>query len=475
MSEILKQIVQAPEEVETTSVHGKIYKIDALRKFAEQFPIVDIDIERVRGATSEGNIYWEGLDGKGLGPFHILKDWEAAQKNPAWVNHVASIKRADATMPIWITKEGIVFDGVHRLTRAVLDGKKTIKARIFEKFPNSIHTKDAVKEYIFSQLEQPLIEERKKELSHELATVSDFFSDAGIEFYIAGGSGLDLRDGKWDRDHQDVDAAIFNSERRKFFDAAKKAGYLITDPDHTHLDISDVLDEKRENVFLFRSDERGQSSFEVMFVDENKNNLKQLYVDSRIVEIAGREIHLQPVEIILFHKLLDARRKDMKDILKIWVDISVDERVRLQNLVDQSGVVFILHGKRTSDIETVLHDAPVISSQKESVFFEDDALEIIEHTVYEELLEKCEIAYYMRLSTANKKDFFNAISEKYSGFLPEKKAVTEAMADYLYQVPKPSLIEFKNWAKKRVGRLEDIQRSALHNFINQKIWEVEVM
>jgi hypothetical protein len=73
--------------------------------------------------------------GQRLGTHEILQDWENAQKIEAWADHVASIRRADLSKPIWMTADGHVFDGVHRLCRAVLENQPTIKARIMTELP----------------------------------------------------------------------------------------------------------------------------------------------------------------------------------------------------------------------------------------------------------------------------------------------------------------------------------------------------
>jgi hypothetical protein len=87
--------------------------------------------------VGEGHYFWEDRNGMKLGPAQILKDWEAAQQNPAWTDHVESIKRANLNNPIWAMKDGLVFDGMHRLTRAFIDKVAKVKIKIFEELPES--------------------------------------------------------------------------------------------------------------------------------------------------------------------------------------------------------------------------------------------------------------------------------------------------------------------------------------------------
>lgn len=121
--------------LETTSVHGKIYNIALLEPFAAQLKTEEIPLMEVREAVSEGHYYWEDRSGNKLGPHQILKDWDAAQRNDDWADHVATIKRADVSDPIWIADDGHVFNGMHRLTRAFLDHPATIKVKRFSSLP----------------------------------------------------------------------------------------------------------------------------------------------------------------------------------------------------------------------------------------------------------------------------------------------------------------------------------------------------
>lgn len=135
MSEFFIRSNSESPQIETTFVDGKTYQIDALREHAKQFSIQEVSLDSVREAVGPSHIYWVDKKGELLTPFQIIQDWAAAQQNEAWADHVASIKRADLNNPIWMTQAGDVFDGVHRLTRAVLENRQTIKVRIFKNLP----------------------------------------------------------------------------------------------------------------------------------------------------------------------------------------------------------------------------------------------------------------------------------------------------------------------------------------------------
>ncbi len=51
------------------------------------------------------------------------------------LEHCRKINDADNSHPIIISADGLIMDGVHRICRAYLEGKKTIRAVKFDKTP----------------------------------------------------------------------------------------------------------------------------------------------------------------------------------------------------------------------------------------------------------------------------------------------------------------------------------------------------
>jgi hypothetical protein len=59
------------------------------------------------------------------------------------VAHMKLVTEADLETPIILDEDGVVMDGRHRIMRAILDGKETIKAVRFEKNPPADWTYDS--------------------------------------------------------------------------------------------------------------------------------------------------------------------------------------------------------------------------------------------------------------------------------------------------------------------------------------------
>lgn len=131
-----KEAEQLMTKTHTAQVGEKVYDIFALEKFAEGFPIETVQLDLLKDAVASGNTYWHDANGEMFGPAELLKDWPASEKNPLWTSHIENIKNADLNHPIWLTSDGVVFDGMHRLTRAFVDGAKEINIRRFNQLPD---------------------------------------------------------------------------------------------------------------------------------------------------------------------------------------------------------------------------------------------------------------------------------------------------------------------------------------------------
>jgi hypothetical protein len=123
--------------METTRIGKTLYDVDKIRHFAEKIPTIEIDTKLLENSLIKGHYFWEDINGNKLGPYQILLDWEIAQNNPNWLKHIESIKRADLNNPVWITNEYVVFDGMHRLTKAFIEKVPRIKVKIFTQLPPS--------------------------------------------------------------------------------------------------------------------------------------------------------------------------------------------------------------------------------------------------------------------------------------------------------------------------------------------------
>ena len=345
-----------------------------------------------------------------------------------------------------------------------------------------------VESYITERLQKEVSPERKAELDKELLTVSEFFDRAGIDAYIAGGTGIDLLDGKWNRDHQDLDMAIFGSNRQKFFNTATQAGFMIRDSGSEtrppkELSVEEVINSETHNAFLFRTNEQGNTQFEIIFLNETSTRDFELtkhvaaprtsYEQAPRVTIAGKEVAIQPPDIILFHKLTDGRRKDFRDAKKVWDALEATQRERLIGYLRDADVRFIIDGKEITNVPALFEIAEQKDTEQHQAFFRTENVTGMENKLGKDFIARCDEVFDVKQQTTDRSAFFVVISEKYEGSIPERRVVLEAMSDYLYQTPAPSLEQFKAWSKKYVKLDERLKTKALHEYVSEKLWKIK--
>ncbi|QQS22825.1 hypothetical protein IPM19_04340 [bacterium] len=149
---------------ESTTVNDQLYDVVKLEQYLtdheQEFPATEIPLsdELIQSSVSEGNYYWGTKDEQKLGPHDFIVLWESYKESgnsdvdefleslknshPNWIVHIESIQRAANNLenPIWIYGDKEVhshpFDGMHRLTRAILEGRESIKAIVWNSLPD---------------------------------------------------------------------------------------------------------------------------------------------------------------------------------------------------------------------------------------------------------------------------------------------------------------------------------------------------
>lgn len=339
-----------------------------------------------------------------------------------------------------------------------------------------------IRRYIETELSAELSEGRAKELTEELATVASFMERAGVDFYLAGGSGLDLLDGTWSRDHQDVDAAISSQDVAQLYDAAIADGYILTDPQRNELSREQIVDGGLHNAFLFRADANGVSEFEVMFLPQTDEGMalvdgvvipKEAYDQmSPTVRVGDHDVTLQPPEVILFYKITDGRRKDLADVKKTWAVLGDDQRGQVQVWIGQAGFRFGLQGTETDNVEELLKLAGQEEAEKTDTFF-SEGVSKIEALILGDFGEVVQAVWDIRQVSPSREQFFEQVAKRYGGFVPERRKIIETIADYLFEQEEGDFDTFEAWARDLVEIDERIKPRALHEYTNEKIWEVK--
>ena len=99
------------------------WDVERLIRLAAGLPVLAV---RVDAIDEIDTAYWYGFDGQ-----------EPTVRSI--VEHMALVRDADLSYPIILSAEGRVMDGMHRLAKALLEGRDTIDAVRFEVTPPPDH------------------------------------------------------------------------------------------------------------------------------------------------------------------------------------------------------------------------------------------------------------------------------------------------------------------------------------------------
>jgi hypothetical protein len=98
------------------------WDVDRLIVLSQEFPVTDVDVSTIDEVDT---VYW-------------FNEAEIPTVRKV-VEHLRLIEHVDPTRPIILGPDGRVMDGMHRIARAILEGRTTIRAVRFEQLPEPDH------------------------------------------------------------------------------------------------------------------------------------------------------------------------------------------------------------------------------------------------------------------------------------------------------------------------------------------------
>lgn len=93
---------------------GKSWSVARLIKLSEEFPEYEVPVFTFST--------W-------------LWPWEDDLSLDSFINHAYRVQNADLSIPILISPSGAIIDGMHRLCKAILEKKETVKVKYFKELP----------------------------------------------------------------------------------------------------------------------------------------------------------------------------------------------------------------------------------------------------------------------------------------------------------------------------------------------------
>ena len=94
---------------------GSQWSVARLIKLAEDFPVYEVPV------FTFPTYNWP---------------WEDEQTLDTFISHVNRVQSSDLDVPILISPSGGIIDGTHRLCKAVLEKRETVKVKYFKELPS---------------------------------------------------------------------------------------------------------------------------------------------------------------------------------------------------------------------------------------------------------------------------------------------------------------------------------------------------
>lgn len=338
----------------------------------------------------------------------------------------------------------------------------------------------AVEEGIRRRLDVGISVERDAELSREIEMIAEIFEVESIPFFIAGGTGLDLLDGKWSREHLDLDIAVSEADKERVYDAMTAGGFSVTDSRGNVIHTGVLTDlGVHNNIFCKQKIGDDVYNVEIMFLEESENGdvkindavaaPREAYTNAPVVKIGEHSIPLQPTEVILFHKLTDGRRKDFRDLEKAWESLSLEARERINGYVRESHLAFFVGGAPIALLElfSAAHEYD-LALQKE--FFTKRIGEI-EKKLNREIVDRAKEIFAMYDGEKGAQVFQKKLEDRYGDLTPEREKAFQDISEYLCTSTAPIVDQFVHWATEHMSIERQVEQTAFREYVSKQLWE----
>lgn len=148
MGEVFRELPKESREDDSHFADFGEHKIDIYKliDLSQEIKVKEIDINKLEG-TMDGS-YWYDKNGNWISPRSIILAYknlssfdEIIKRYPEWEDEVSKIKKANYKEYPIILIGDVVIDGVHRLTKAFIDGVEEINVKQFERLPEVVIVK----------------------------------------------------------------------------------------------------------------------------------------------------------------------------------------------------------------------------------------------------------------------------------------------------------------------------------------------
>jgi hypothetical protein len=135
-----------PGDRHRTTIQGRTYDVYRLIQETRTLPIVNVSVSDLFSEIVD-NSYWNDVQGKSITIREVCEalirnngniDWPSTLRaHPNLAEHIRKVRDADYAYPILLVLGHGIVDGIHRLTKAHIDGARTVPTRQLETVPET--------------------------------------------------------------------------------------------------------------------------------------------------------------------------------------------------------------------------------------------------------------------------------------------------------------------------------------------------
>jgi len=369
-------------------------------------------------------------------------------------------------------------------------------------------------EGFFENPEKKISEQRKEEIEKEVGDVAKIFNEYGKQWFLTGGTSLELRKNDITRDHLHCDVVLYYDDVADFFDYMQKIGYKFVETTNHNIPYKERREIKKEellqkrNAFTQKIDENksGPQGFRVMFLYKNEKGEAVFGADDRLTFPTiskenvekykaknEQEVPIFPAEIQLLYKFFMGREKDFQDIKSFLPTLNKEEQERFSKYTEillkdeNNDTRMYFHVERVE--ETVRWkgynydvDEDYASNFNDVLKLAEEATEEIKKEIHFNYLAQKEVDRMMSnldklfeiTKQINFEDLFiNQAKSKlgYNVISSEQKVKLKEIFDYISQ-NKPGKEKFIEFVMDKFGLQKVMEENLRKEFLEKKRWEV---
>lgn len=335
----------------------------------------------------------------------------------------------------------------------------------------------------------PLDPERREQIEKDIGDTATLFNSYGKPWFLAGGSALECSKGKFTRDHQDTDVALYYDDLAGFYEYGRQHGYQFISVEGNEISSQEELLTQEENAFLNKQDHNqpGPQGFEIMFLRKNDKGEvifggdERLTVPGSVYENSpkytaknGQEVPLTPPDIQLLHKLYDGRQKDYHDIKQFYPTLTEEEKQRFITALQTLNTCFVTEDKEIDSVEELLQHTEATTQQVKEKFAQSGKVEEVVTGQSERLNTSITKIFSLFESTSFPEEFHKELKREFGEeAMVRLKDQVDAVTSFLYKDPKPTQLELKGFAYQNFNVREQTIKKIKDEVLDMKRWRVK--